>query len=140
MDISEMSLCEIKHGYKYNEHEHKYVCAICGACFEEGEIYEYDGKLYQAGKMADIHMHKEHGGMFEYLMSLDSDYISLTPRQRDLMKLFYSNITDKEIAARLGIAESTVRHQRFRFKEKARQAKMYLALYELSIANMMESF
>lgn len=44
--------------------------------------------------------------------------------------MIYSDKNDKEIAKILDISPSTVRHQRFMFREKAKQAKMYLAIYE----------
>lgn len=44
--------------------------------------------------------------------------------------MMYLNETDKQIANKLQISPSTVRHQRFMFREKAKQAKMYLAIYE----------
>ncbi len=47
-----------------------------------------------------------------------------------LILLFASGQSDKEIAKKLDIAESTVRRQRFTFREKAKQAKYYLAIYE----------
>ena len=45
--------------------------------------------------------------------------------------MMYANSTDKQIAAKLEISSSTVRHMRFMLREKAKQAKMYLAIYEL---------
>ena len=39
-------------------------------------------------------------------------------------------LSDNEIANKLGIKASTVRHQKFTFREKAKQAKYYLAVYE----------
>jgi hypothetical protein len=36
----------------------------------------------------------------------------------------------------MSVAPATVRHQRFTFREKAKQAKLYLAIYELAFQGM----
>ena len=41
-----------------------------------------------------------------------------------------SGISDQEIAGKLGVTEATIRRHRFTFREKAKQAKYYLAIYE----------
>ena len=64
------------------------------------------------------------------LVSSHAKYNTLTQNQRELMLLFASGESDKNIAKKLGITESTVRRQRFTFREKAKQAKYYLAVYE----------
>ena len=55
------------------------------------------------------------------------------------MQYIHEGKSDKEIASLTNTSASTVRHQRFVFREKARQAKMYLALYELSVEGMMDN-
>ena len=45
--------------------------------------------------------------------------------------MFYSKISDKDMAKKLNVTEGTIRRQRFTFREKAKQAKFYLAMYEL---------
>ena len=42
-----------------------------------------------------------------------------------------SRVGDKEISKRLGLTQSTVRNYRFRLKEKARQAKIFLVLHQM---------
>lgn len=37
----------------------------------------------------------------------------------------------KDMAKKLNVTEATIRRQRFTFREKAKQAKFYLAMYEL---------
>jgi hypothetical protein len=46
--------------------------------------------------------------------------------------MMHDGLADKEIALKMGVAQATVRHQRFVFREKAKQAKLYLAIYELA--------
>lgn len=45
--------------------------------------------------------------------------------------MFHSKISDKDMAKKLNVTEATMRRQRFTFREKAKQAKFYLAMYEL---------
>ena len=57
----------------------------------------------------------------------------MTDNQETLLRLMRQGRSDAEIAAELGVSPSTVRHQRFMFREKAKQARAYLALFELSV-------
>jgi hypothetical protein len=47
-----------------------------------------------------------------------------------LLLYFQSGLSDNEIAKKTGLSASTVRHQKFTFREKAKQAKHYLAVFE----------
>lgn len=124
---------ELKFGYNYNKKSEKYSCSICEKEFYDGEIYTLDGKFYEAKKMIKLHIQKEHGDMFNILLSNDNKYLGMTENQRELLRMIYLGMTDNEIAKKNGVAASTVRHQRFVFREKAKQARMYLALYELAV-------
>ncbi len=42
-------------------------------------------------------------------------------------------MTDKEIAEKNSVATATIRHQRFVLRERAKQAKLYLAIYDLAM-------
>lgn len=44
--------------------------------------------------------------------------------------MFYSGLSDSEIAKKLDVSASTIRHQKFTFREKAKQAKLYLSVFE----------
>lgn len=66
----------------------------------------------------------------EQLLYSDTKYNTLTDNQKELLLLFYSDMSDSEIAKKLGVSHSTVRHQKFTFREKAKQAKLYLAVFE----------
>ena len=74
-----------------------------------------------------------HGGNLSQLISSDTKYNTLTQNQKDLITLFASGMSDKEMAKKLGVTEATIRRQRFTFREKAEQAKYYLAIYEQSL-------
>jgi hypothetical protein len=73
-----------------------------------------------------------HGGIFRHLLENDSKYNTITEKQKELLGLIQKGLSDQAIAQKLGITASTVRHQRFSFREKAKQAKLYLSLYELA--------
>lgn len=135
----EKTLKEIKNGYTKDKHNF-YHCHFCNACFEEGEIFPINGHFYRAEKAIQIHIRKEHGSVFQQLMQLDKKSSSLTDIQKKLLQYMQEGKTDKEIAELTCTSASTVRHQRFVFKEKARQAKMYLALYELTIEEQLNYF
>ena len=45
--------------------------------------------------------------------------------------LYFMMDSDKDMAKKLNVTEATIRRQRFTFREKAKQAKFYLAMYEL---------
>ncbi|NJD01706.1 MAG: DUF2087 domain-containing protein, partial [Ruminiclostridium sp.] len=67
------------------------------------------------------------------LCSCDKKYTGITENQKELLNMIFSGMTDNEIAKRIGVAPATIRHQRFVFREKAKQAKLYLAIYELAL-------
>lgn len=131
-DIIDNALNEIQDGYVVDSSTGVCQCLVCGLQLEQGEIFEIDGRFFEAQKAIRIHIEKEHGGMFQNLLESDKKYTGLTENQKELLALFKQGLSDSEIAGKTGVAASTVRHQRFVFREKARQAKAYLALYNLS--------
>ena len=76
-------------------------------------------------------MEKEHGNMLNILTSFDKKYTGITENQKELLEMFHGGLSDGEIAKKTEVASATVRHQRFVFREKAKQAKLYLAIYEV---------
>ena len=91
-----------------------------------------EGRFYDAEHAVQRHV-EAHGGAFEALLKLDRRFTGLTDNQENLLRLMHEGRSDADIAAQLGVSPSTVRHQRFMFREKAKQAKAYLALFELSV-------
>ncbi|AOT69293.1 DUF2087 domain-containing protein [Geosporobacter ferrireducens] len=130
MEIDKLSVEELKRGYRFNANTNAYICNTCGKAFEIGEIYSFDNRFFEAARAIKIHVDTEHGDNLKQLLYGESKYNAFTDNQKELLSLIYSGLTDKEIAKRLGVSPSTVRHQRFMFREKAKQAKMYLAVYE----------
>lgn len=123
---------EIKAGYTFDSQQNRYICNICSKEFEKGEIFKIDDRYFDAEKMTRIHIEKEHADSLEFLMSQDKKYTGITENQKQLLSMIYSGMIDSEIAKKMGVAPATVRHQRFTFREKAKQAKLYLAIYELA--------
>jgi hypothetical protein len=129
--LPQISLEEIKNGYSYNPNNGIYSCHTCGKEFETGEMFSFDSRFYDASKAIQLHVEKEHGNMLEVLTSFDKKYTGITENQKELLSMIYNGLSDNEIAKKTGVAPATIRHQRFVFREKAKQAKLYLAIFEI---------
>ncbi len=123
------SLEEIKRGYV--EEEKEVCCIICAQGFTKGRIYEIDGMLFDAQKAAELHVEREHGSMFNYILNMNSSFTGISEIQGELLALFKEGISDKEVAERLKIAPSTVRNHRFKLREKEKQGRLFLALMDM---------
>jgi hypothetical protein len=132
-DIHTWTLEELEKGYTRDTENERYVCIVCRRAFENGEVFRVGERFFSAEKMAEIHIVKEHGGMLDVSLSYDKKYTMLTDNQKELLTMISDGLSDQEIAKKTGTAAPTVRHQRFIFKEKAKQAKLYLAIYELAM-------
>ena len=109
-------------------------CLLCGKRFEKGEIFPMDGRFFDAEAAARHHLKGEHGGMLAALLDMEGRYNPFTDRQKELLRFIAAGLPDAEIAARTCTALSTVRHQKFVFREKMKQAKLLLAACELAFA------
>lgn len=130
MDLEACSVDDLIDGYTIGGDF--YECALCGKKFSTDEVFPVEGKFYNAEKAVKLHVETAHPGRILDLISGESKYLSLTDKQKELFILFAQGRGDAEIAKTLKITASTVRHQRFVFKEKAKSAKLYLALWELT--------
>ena len=130
MEIDSFSIEELRNGYRFDKETNSYICNTCRKTFEVGEIFVFEDRFFEASRAIKIHVDMDHGDNLKYLLYSESKYNTLTDNQKELLFLMYSDVSDKEIAKSLGISSSTVRHQRFMFREKAKQAKLYLAIYE----------
>lgn len=130
MEFDKLTVEELKQGYIFAEDTSCYICNTCKKTFEVGEIFPWDGRFFAAERAMKIHIEHKHKGSFSSLLENKSKYNTFTDKQKELLALIYSGLKDKEIAKKLEVSPSTVRHQRFTFREKAKQAKMYLAIYE----------
>lgn len=123
------SVDDIKKGY--SEDDNSYTCLICNKKFIKGRIYKYVDELYDAKKSVEIHIQKEHKSMLEYLLSMNSSFTGLSAVQTEIIKMFAQNISDKEIATKLDVAQSTIRNHRYKLREKEKQAKIFLSIMQL---------
>jgi hypothetical protein len=123
---------EIENGYTVSSEKEIYKCLVCGEVFEIGEVYSLNGRFFEAKKAITFHVKEKHGSMLENLLGLDKKYTGITDNQKSLLNDFYEGLSDNEIAKKNGVSPATVRHQRFMFREKAKQAKIYLAIFGLA--------
>ena len=61
--------------------------------------------------------------------------IGISEVQKDVIELIAQGLSDKEIAQKLGVANSTIRNHRYKLREKEKQAKLLLTMMELLSAN-----
>lgn len=117
------------------ESEHGYKCIVCEEEFQKGRIYEINSKLYDAKKATELHVEASHGSMLEYILGMNSAFTGLSDIQSELLALMSQGLPDKDIATKLGVAQSTIRNHRFKLREKEKQAKLFLAIMELLSKN-----
>lgn len=129
MNIEKDTIETLKFGY-IEEEQQGYRCLVCHAFFQHGEVYPVKHRFFTAEKAMEHHMQEEHPDYVESLIFHDSRYNMLTENQKQMMRHFRSGKSDKEIAQLLQLSPSTVRHQKFMFREKWKQAKLYMAIYE----------
>jgi DNA-binding CsgD family transcriptional regulator len=130
MDYAKLTLADLKRGYRFDEKEKAYICNYCEKPFQTGQVFLIDEHFFDPEHAAAKHVQLEHDGNFGQLLHSDTKYNTLTDVQKELLALFHSGMPDSDIAKQLGVSASTVRHQKFTFREKAKQAKLYLAVYE----------
>ncbi|BDZ30890.1 DUF2087 domain-containing protein [Lactiplantibacillus sp. WILCCON 0030] len=118
MTIANLSLNDLKNGW--HSTANGFVCNYCQATWPN------TAPLSQRQEHLDL----VHGGNRSQLLHLQSRYNTLTSKQQDLLTAFATGIKDQALAEQLQVAPSTIRHQKFTFREKAKQAKLYLATYE----------
>ena len=112
--------------------ERSYNCMFCDATFDIGHIYPLGEGLVDAELAIRRHITSEHGSVFRSLLGLGKKGTGLTDIQRALLGRFYEGMSDREIQPLAGgVSLSTIRNHRFTLREKARQAKVFLALMAL---------
>ena len=87
----------------------------------------------------ELHIKNAHNSMLNYLLNMNKSYTGITEVQRELIVLIAQGLNDKEIASKLGVAESTVRNHRYKLREKEKQAKLFLAMMDLLSENTSKS-
>lgn len=116
--IRNATIEDFKRGYIWNNDKGEFRCLICQKVIGKDNI------------IINNHM-SMHGTPIERLLMLDKKYTGLTEIQKELLDMLSSKCSDKEIAKNLACSESTVRNMRFALRERARQARAFLAIMEL---------
>lgn len=128
MNLLELTLTEIEQGWHHTDTA--LVCNYCDATFADDQVFPVGDGFYPAAKMIQYHLATVHPQAIDELIRTDSKYNTLTEKQRALLSAFAMGAKDATIAKQMDVAAATVRHQKFTFREKAKQAKLYLAIYE----------
>lgn len=128
VNTEDMTLGDLRRGY--SGEAGRFTCLVCGQGYNEGEVYPIEGRYFEGERAAAMHRALAHPDYLERLIASPSKYNTLTENQRGLLLLFAEGRDDRDIAAACGLSASTVRHQRFTLREKAKQARHYLAVWE----------
>lgn len=135
IDLSgDVSIRELVNGYRYNEQTATYLCTQCAKTFTQGEVYRLEDRFFTAERAVREHFKTEHGDVLSVLLTMDKKYTGCTEHQIKILEMMSRGMSDVEISRTLGVASATIRHQRFTFRERAKQAKLFLAIFELASA------
>jgi hypothetical protein len=116
----------------YTSTDHTYACLFCDETVRKGHVYTRGPDLVEAELAMRHHVAEAHDSAFHALLALGKKGTGLPDAQRALLGHFYDGLSDKEIQPLAGgVSLSTIRNHRFVLREKARQAKVFLALMEL---------
>jgi len=107
-----------------------FACLHCPESTRVGRIYpQPDGGLLDAERAMQEHIRQAHTSPFQALLDLGKNGTGLTDTQRALLGHLFAGLSDKEIQPLAGgVSLSTLRNQRFALREKARQARVLVAL------------
>jgi len=125
------SFDDLKRGYTYDHETESYLCLLCGKSFKAGHIYPLEEELLDAPTRMTHHIKHVHNGMVDFLLSMDKKYTGLSDIQISILNEFNKGKDDSRISRDLDISKSNVRNHRFRLKEKAKQAKVFLTIFEM---------
>lgn len=109
---------------------------MCAAKFEDGVVYPHQDLYYDARRYIRIHIATNHGSVLDYLLGLGKKSTGITDHQRHLIEQFARGKSDAEIVADTGGSASTIRAQRFQLRERAKQARVFLAIMNLVEAHV----
>lgn len=131
LNIDQSTVTDLKQGWQFDAAKGLYHCLYCPATFDADLVYPLGDQLCTAGRAIRQHVNDIHSSPFDQLLRLDKRLIGLTDTQKRVLRMMYAGKTYQDIAQETGNAPSTIRAQRFLFKEKSRQARLMLALAEL---------
>lgn len=139
--IENATPAELKDGFlqteRFIDKAQIYTCLFCHAQYDADDVYVWKKLLVNGKKAIKLHIRDTHGDVFNSLLAADKTQTGLTDTQKEFLKNYYDGmnydekVSDKDIAEKMNISASTVRFQRYNFREKAKQAKIILALAEL---------
>ncbi len=116
----------------YTNTTRTFECMFCDESVKKGHIYPLGQELVEAELAMKNHITTVHGSTFHALLALGKKGTGLSDVQRTMLHHFFDGMSDKEIQPLVGgVSLSTIRNHRFVLREKARQAKVFLALMEL---------
>ncbi|WP_010239236.1 DUF2087 domain-containing protein [Clostridium arbusti] len=121
--IRNATISDFKRSYIWDSKNAEFICLICAK------------KISTNNTDASSHV-LIHGNSLERLLSLEKKYTGLTEIQKELLTMIYNKYTDKEISKKLACSESTIRNMRFSLRERARQARAFLAIMDLTDENV----
>ena len=67
-DTDNLTLEELKKGYIINSISNTYQCVCCGAVFEDGEIFRFGERFFNAERAIKLHMAAEHPSRLKELL------------------------------------------------------------------------
>jgi hypothetical protein len=116
----------------YTSTDCTFECLFCKESLKKGHIYPQGPDLVEAELAMQDHITAAHTSTFHALLALGKKGTGLSDIQRTLLSHFFDGYSDKEIQPLVGdVSLSTIRNHRFVVREKARQAKVFVALMEL---------
>lgn len=109
-----------------------HACLFCDHTVTRGHIYPQGSDLVEAELAMAHHVTAAHGSAFDGLLALGKKGTGLSDTQRALLGHFRAGLADREIQPLVGgVSLSTIRNHRFALREKARQARVFVALMDL---------
>ena len=135
IEILNMDIKDLKRGFVKDEVKSAFICNICGEQFAEGEIFKIGERYFSACVAAYLHIKNTHGSMSDILSEGGKNETGLSDSLSEVIRLMSVCKNDREIADYMGTSASTVRHQKFVLRQKVRQAKRLISLYELANEN-----
>lgn len=132
-ELGDWEIGALKQGFRYDREATAYVCAFCGAAFGRDEVFPAGNGFVNARGAAARHVADVHGGALRALLGGPKRNTGITPRQAEVLQALAKGGEDRAVAEGLGISASTLRHMRFTFRERARQARITLAALELAL-------
>jgi len=116
----------------YTSTDKTFQCLFCSESVKKGHIYPQGPDLVEAELSLKNHIRAAHISTFHALLAMGKKGTGLSDTQRNLLGHFFDGLSDKEIQPMAGgVSLSTIRNHRFVLREKARQARVFLALMEL---------